>query len=128
MYLTGNRIGDIAPLGKLTKLSSLSLGGNQIKDISPLAAVTKIGVLELKDNQVADITPLAKQAELRILMLERDKISDLAPLVKALEADAKGEKRFAPYLELYIQGNPLSDAAKSTQLPAIKGIIRKLES
>ncbi len=128
LYLTGNKIGDITPLGKLTTLSSLSLGGNQIKDISPLAGVTKIDVLELKDNQITDITPLAKQTQMHLLMIERNKISDLSPLLKALEADAKGDKRFAPYLELYMQGNPLSDAAKSTQLPAIKGIIRKLES
>src|SRR5262245_10270879 len=128
LYLSGNKVNDIKPIGKLTRLWYLSLGGNQIKDIGPLAGVTKIGVLELKDNQVTDITPLAKQTELHILMLERNKITDLAPLLNSLKADAEKEKRFAPYLEIYIQGNPLSDAAKSKQLPAIKGIVRKIES
>src|SRR5262249_23036257 len=84
--------------------------------------------LELSNNQIADISPLAKQTRLHIVLLERNKIADLAPLLKTLEADAKGEKRFAPYLEIYLQGNPLSDVAKAKQVPAIKAIVRKVES
>ena len=36
--------------------------------------------------------------------------------------DAGGEKRFAPYLRLYLKGNPLSDKAKSQELPALQGL------
>jgi len=127
LYLTGNKISDITPLGNLTKLSSLSLGRNQIKDIAPLVKVNRLMTLELKENDIADVTPLAKQTELSLLMLERNKIADLTPLLNAAKADADGAKRFAPYLRLYLAGNPLSDAAKTKQLPALKAIGVRLE-
>ena len=60
--------------------------------------------------------------ELKLLMMSRCKVTDLTPLVKACEADAAGPKRFAPYLRLYLGGNPLSDAAKKDQLAALKKI------
>jgi hypothetical protein len=66
--------------------------------------------------------------DLRLLMLERNKIADLAPLVALCKADAEGEKRFAPYLELYLAGNPLSDAAKNAQLKALKDIGVRVKS
>ncbi len=50
------------------------------------------------------------------------KVTDLTPLVKSCEADAAGPKRFAPYLRLYLGGNPLSDAAKKDQIAALKKI------
>jgi internalin A len=121
LYLTGNQVRDIAPLSNLSKLASLSLGHNQIKDISALAKVTKITTLELKENQISDVTPLAKQTELSLLMLERNQITDLAPLMAAAKADGDGPKRFAPYLRLYVSGNPLSDAARTSQLATLRG-------
>jgi uncharacterized protein (TIGR03067 family) len=121
LYLTGNQVRDIAPLGQLSKLASLSLGNNQIQDISPLAKVTAITTLELKDNQIRDLTPLAKESELSLLLLQNNKITDLTPLVNAVKADYEGSKRFAPYLRLYIAGNPLSDAAQTSQLATLRG-------
>ena len=54
------------------------------------------------------------------MMIERNRIKDLKPLVEAAKADAAGPKQFAPYLRIYLAGNPLSDAAKSAQLDALK--------
>jgi uncharacterized protein (TIGR03067 family) len=127
LYLSGNKISDLAPLAKLSKLASLSLGHNQIRTIDALAQVTKLTTLDLKDNQIEDLTPLTKQTEISLLMLERNKISDLAPLVALAKADAEGQKRFAPYLRLYLAGNPLSEEAKSSQLGALKGFGVRLE-
>ena len=120
-YLSGNKVSDIGPLAALTKLSSLSLNHNQIKDVSALAKVTRLSTLDLEDNQIESVAPLAKQTELSILMLRNNKIADLAPLAAACKADAEGQKRFAPYLRLYIEGNPLSEAAKSKQIPELQG-------
>jgi hypothetical protein len=64
---------------------------------------------------------LTKQTEVTLLMLERNKITDLAPLLTWAKADAEGPKRFAPYVRLYLRGNPLSDTAKTEQLKALKG-------
>jgi Leucine-rich repeat (LRR) protein len=120
LYLSGNKITDIAPVGGLSKLSSLYLAGNQIKDIGALAKVTRVMTLDLKENQIVDLSPLTKHTDVRLLMLERNKIADLTPLVALAEADIKGDKRVAPYLRLFLSGNPLSDAAKTTQLEALK--------
>lgn len=121
LYLTNNKISDLAPLGGLVKLSSLSLGHNQIKDLSPLTKVTRLLTLDLNDNQIENLTPVTKQTELSMLLVERNKITDLAPLLPWAKADAEGAKRFAPYLRIYLKGNPLSDAAKTTQTATLKG-------
>jgi uncharacterized protein (TIGR03067 family) len=128
LYLSHNQIADISPLSGLTKLSSLSIDHNQIRDLSPLVKVNRIMTLVLNDNQIEDVTPLAKQTEVSMLILERNKIKDLTPLVASCKADADGQKRFAPYLRLYLAGNPLSDAAKTQQLPALKGFGVRIES
>ncbi|MFN0055869.1 MAG: leucine-rich repeat domain-containing protein [Planctomycetales bacterium] len=120
LYLAGNKIADPAPLATLTKLSSLDLARNQIADIKALTNVGGLRILKLSDNQIVDLAPLGKELPASMLFLERNKITDLAPLVAAAKADAEGEKRFAPYLFLYISGNPLADAAKTQQLEALK--------
>lgn len=122
LYLSNNQISDISALGNLTKLASLSLAHNRVRDVTPLAKVTKLTTLDLNDNQVEDVAPLARQTEISLLMLERNTIKDLGPLVTACKADADKDKRFAPYLRLYLKGNPLSDAAKMNQLTALKTI------
>ena len=86
-----------------------------------MAKITKISTLELKENQISDIAPLAKQTELSLLMLERNQITDLTPLVTTAKMDGEGPKRFAPYLRLYVTGNPLSDAARTSQLATLRG-------
>lgn len=118
--LSGNKIADLAPLAGLKKLSSLYLAQNQIADIKPLEGLTGLDLLKLTDNQVADLAPLSKLNQIRLLLLERNKVADLAPLVASAKADSEGEKRFAPFLDLYLAGNPLSDAAKNDQLAALK--------
>ena len=110
------------------KVFTLSVGKNQIKEIKVLEKVTKIWTLDLNDNQIEDISPLAKQTELNLLMIERNRIKDLKPLVDAAQADAAGAKQFAPYLRVYLKGNPLSDAAKSAQLAALKAAQVRIES
>jgi hypothetical protein len=47
--------------------------------------------------------------------------------VNMAKADAEGPKRFAPYLRLYLAGNPLSDAAKNAQVTALKGFGVRVE-
>src|SRR5262245_46770503 len=127
LYLTGNKVSDISPLAGLTKLAMLNLGKNQIKDISALEKVNRIETLELTENEVENLAPLGKQTQLRLLMLEKNKIKDLTPLVEACKADAEGQKRWAPYLELYLKDNPLSDESKK-QLETLKGFGVRIKS
>jgi len=48
-----------------------------------------------------------------------NKIEDLTPLVNMAEKDFKGPKRFAPFINIYLKGNPLNDASKA-QLSKLK--------
>jgi len=63
-----------------------------------------------------------------MLIIERNKIADLGALVSAAKADAEGRKTFAPFLRLYLAGNPLSDAAKNEQLTALKNSGVRIEN
>ena len=127
LYLGGNQVKDVGPLAPLVKLASLSLGKNQIKDVSVLAKLEKLSTLDLRENQIEDVAPLAKQTEIKLLLIERNQIKDLAPLVEAAKADAAGPKLFAPYLRLYLDGNPLSESSRSAQLEALKAAGVRIE-
>jgi hypothetical protein len=120
LYIAGNKIADPSPLSALTRLSSLDLARNQIVDIKGLTNVAGLSLLKLSDNQISDLGPLGKPISVRMLLLERNKITDLAPLVAAARADADGEKRFAPFLRLYLADNPLSEGARTQQIDALK--------
>ncbi|MCS7046741.1 MAG: leucine-rich repeat domain-containing protein, partial [Gemmataceae bacterium] len=102
------------------KLWSLYAPKNQIKDLSPLAKLTRLSTLELTDNQIESLAPLEGLTELHLVLLERNKITDLKPLVAAAEKDAAGPRRFAPFLQLFLEGNPLSPEAKTVQLAALR--------
>jgi hypothetical protein len=128
LYLAENQIGELAPLAGLARLSSLDLAKNKIVDIGPLANIPRLSVLKLSDNQIETIGPAAQHPPQSMLLLERNKIADLAPLVEAAKRDAAGPKTFAPFLRLYLEGNPLSDAAKNDQLPALKSAGVRIEN
>lgn len=127
LRLAGNKITDPAPLSPLEKLSSLDLAKNQITDISGLKNADRLSLLKLSDNQISDLSPLSKPLSVNLLMLERNKITDLSPLVAAVKADAEGEKRFAPFLRLYLADNPLSEPAKTQQIEALKAAGVKID-
>jgi Leucine-rich repeat (LRR) protein len=120
LYLAENKIVELAPLAGLAGLSSLDLAKNQVTDIKPLGGIARFSVLKLSDNAIEDITPATQHPPQSMLLVERNKIADLTPLVAAAKADAEGKKNFAPFLRLYLAGNPLSDAAKNDQTAALK--------
>jgi internalin A len=113
LYLSRNQVSNLAPLSELPKLTSLYLEKNKVADLGPLKTVKWLSSLDLKDNQVKDVSPLASLTELRWTFLDRNQVSDITPLVEMAAKDAGGEKRFAPYWNLYLGGNPLSDASKA---------------
>lgn len=126
LYLSGNEIAKLEPLAKLTKLWSLYVGDNQIQDLKPIAELTLLTSLDARGNKIADLAPLAKLTELRFLLLSGNPIKDLGPVVEMVAADAKGAKRFAPYLEIYLIDAPLSQEAREKQVPALRQAVRKV--
>jgi uncharacterized protein (TIGR03067 family) len=128
LYMGNNQIADLGPVAKLTKLWTLSLPKNHITSIAPITSLTRLSTVDLSDNAITDLAPLSKFKEINLLMLERNKISDLTPLINLLKADAQGDKRIGPFLELYLSGNPLSDTAKGSQTQALKSFGVRIKS
>ncbi len=74
---------DIAPLGRLSKLTSLELHGlENVADLGPLAALTKLRRLRLSScHAFHDLAPLAALENLTSLaLLNCDQVVDLAPI------------------------------------------------
>ena len=120
MYLSRNQIESVAPLAELPKVYAIYLEKNKLTDIAPLKSLRWLERLDLKDNQLKDISALKEMTELRYTFLERNQISDFATLVEMAKKDASGEKRFAPYWNLYLAGNPLTDASKAQIAELVK--------
>jgi Leucine-rich repeat (LRR) protein len=107
LYLSQNQISDISPVLNMRKLASLYLDGNKIKSIQGLGTLGGLSSLSLKNNSIRDISPLVGLNGLYYLFLEGNRIGDLTPLVEMARKDTEGERRFAPYLNLYLKGNPV---------------------
>jgi len=120
LYAAENKVQDVGPLAKIERLASLDLSSNEIEDIAPIGKLINLSLLNLNENKISDLKSLAAPVPARLLLLERNQITDLAPLVEMATADAAGPKRFAPYMNLYVAENPLSEVAKSEQIEALK--------
>ena len=48
-------------------------------------------------------------------MMSQNKVADLNPLVQMCKQDAEGDRRFAPYLRVYLGSNPIDEKAKAEQ-------------
>jgi len=121
LSLAENKVKNLTALEGLKKLSSLYLQNNQVADITPLAKVTWLSSLDLRNNTVSNLSPLSKLTELRYTFLQGNPVKDVTPLVTMAQADAKGDKRFAPYWNLYLSGKGLDAKAKG-QLEELKKI------
>jgi internalin A len=123
LQLSKNAIADVTPLKDMSNLRSLYLADNKIKSLEPLAGLKKIWTLNVAGNPIENPMPIAQMKGLdtinlkgcgikslefirtlypNFLMLNENAIADFGPLADSCEADAKGERRFAPYLRLYI--------------------------
>jgi internalin A len=112
LYLSNNQVTDISPITNFPRLSSLYLDKNKLSAIKGVENFKWLSSLSLNDNQLTDVTPIASLNGLYYLFLERNKIKDLTPLFNAAKKDSEGEKRFSPYINIFVAGNPLSSTAK----------------
>jgi internalin A len=127
LYLSRNQVVSLEPVAGLPKLTSLYLEKNKVADVAPLKSCKWLQSIDLKGNQVKDVSPLAALTEQRWTLLDGNQITDIAALVEAAKKDAGGDKRFAPYWNLHLTGNPLSDAAKG-QVAELKTIGVRLKA
>ena len=141
LQLSGNAIVDLAPLAKMSNLRSLYIADNKIKSLEPIAGLKKMWSLDVAGNPIEDTTPISQLKGLEsinlkgcgvkslafvrsltpnFMMLDGNQIVDFGPLVEACELDAKTERRFAPFLRLYIDAALLKDESHATTIERLK--------
>lgn len=141
LQLSKNAIADLAPLRQMSNLRSLYIADNKIKSLEPISGLKKMWTLEVSGNPIEDPAPIAQLKGLEsvslmgcgiksvefvrtltpnFMRLNGNTIADLSPLVEACEADAKSERRFAPFLRLYLDDAMLKDASQSTAIERLK--------
>ena len=83
-------------------------------------ALIDVQSLDLRNNAIKDPSFVAGYTELQYLLLDDNKITDLSVLVTMGQKDLDGQKRFAPFWNIHLSGNPLGAKAKQEQLAALK--------
>jgi internalin A len=112
LYLSDNQIKDATPVFSCTKLWSLYLDGNKLTGIQGVGALHGLTTLSLRKNALTDLSPLEPLEQLNMIFLENNQLADVAPLHRMLKKDFEGRKRFAPFVRIWLNGNPLSDESK----------------
>jgi internalin A len=131
---SGNQITDVGPLTGMTRMNSLMLGDNQITDLHPLQGMTFLNILYLNGNPLSDISPLASLTRLNHLFLAGAGITDISGLseliyLATLDLGYNAITDLGPLVsntgigtgdEIWVAGNPLSEAARTVQIPALR--------
>ncbi len=109
---SGNTIGALGALQRMELLNFLWLDRNRITDITPVAGCWRLNHLFVSDNQISDLGPLVSMQYLADLDLAGNVVGDLAPLV--------ANTHFGTGDRIWLARNPLSEAAISEQIPALR--------
>ena len=141
LQLSKNAIADLAPLREMKNLRSLYIADNKIKSVEPVSGLKKMWTLDIAGNPIEDTAPIGQLKGLdsinlkgcgvksiefirtlnpNFLMLNGNSITDFGPLADACEADAKSERRFAPFLRLYLDDATLKEASQATAIERLK--------
>src|SRR2546430_10527948 len=86
---------------------------NHLTSIAGVGGLGSLTTLSLNHNAISDVASLDGLTNLFYLFLENNKIRDLTPLVKMAKKDFENEKRFAPFLNLYVKGNSTKGSQKA---------------
>lgn len=144
LHIANNAIEDIGPLRAMTKLQSLYASGNKVKKLEPVFGLKKLWTLDVALSPVEDLNGIAElrglqtinlkgcgvktldftkpMRELRLLILQENPEVDLTALIEACEADAKENRRFAPFLRLYVDDGLVQNATKAAEFEKLKAV------
>ena len=141
LQVSKNGILDLGPLRGMANLRSLYAAENKIKSIEPISGLRKMWTLHISGNPIEDLASLSQLAGLEsislrgcgikslefaralkpsLLVLTDNPIGDFGPLVETVEADAKADGRFAPYLRLYLDESLLKDPAHGASVERLR--------
>lgn len=121
LLVSHNDLSDVSPAFGLPKLHSLHIDGNGVKKLDGIGALKRLDLFGAGSNRISDLTPLEGLTDLRMVLLEDNRLSDLQPLVDMAGKDAQGDRRFAPFLQLYLKGNDLNSNRAQEQLEKLRG-------
>lgn len=127
LLVSHNSITDVSPAFHLPKLHSLHLDGNRVTKLKGIAGLRRLDLLSASGNRISDLKPLVGLTDLRLLILEENRLRDLQPLVEMAEKDVAGERRFAPFLRLYVKGNRLDGKKARGQIEQLRGFGVKVD-
>jgi Leucine-rich repeat (LRR) protein len=132
LFLPGQSIKNITPLGKLKKLTFLALDGNQITDLTPLSGLSNLENLVVDDNKIKSLAPLKNSNKLTDLLASNNQIADLSPIknLKLKWILMNGNKvqdltplKNHPTLEyLYLDDNLIKDIEVLETLPNLREV------
>lgn len=113
IFMSDNSVSDLGPIANLTKLRQIQFFNNSISNIGPVAGLVNLEGIILSSNSISDISSLSGLTNLHMLLLSDNDISDLSPLV-ANSGLAAGDT-------VNLVGNPLSQQAINSDIPALEG-------
>jgi len=122
LYASGNKFKSLKPIAPLKKLWTLDVGGSPIEDLGVIGELRGLQTVNLKGCGVKSLDFAKSLRELRLLILTENGELDLVPLADACEADAQSERRFAPYLRLYVDEALLKEESKSAVLGRLRAV------
>lgn len=134
LKLRDNELTTIDSLGKLTSLKYLLLDGNDISDLLPLVTLTSLQDLRIERAEVSNLAPLSGLTHLQTLLLGQNQISNVMHLstlnqIKTLFLNVNQIAEISALLDndgldsgdvIQIMANPLSDHAKTVDIPALE--------
>jgi len=113
VYVGHNKVASIAPLTGLPRLVTLYAEGNGIRSLDGLQNLRSLSGISLSGNRISDVSPLAGLRSPTFIFLERNRVKDLSGWSEWVSKDLAGPRSFAPYLQLYLKGNPLGTKSKA---------------
>lgn len=132
LFLPGQKIKNITPLGKLKKLTFVAVDGNQITDLSPLSGLSSLQKLVADDNKITSLVPLKNLHKLTDLLASNNQVADLSPLQNSnlewLILSGNHIKDLTPLqnhptLEhLYLEDNLIQDIEVLETMPQLKEV------
>lgn len=111
VYVSHNKVHTLAPLTPLPRLVTLYADGNQLLDLQGIEKLRNLSTLAIGNNHVADLSPISGLRAPTFLRFSTNRISDLKPFHQAAMADLDGGRNWAPYVRVYLEGNPLSESS-----------------
>lgn len=122
LYAAGNKIKKLEPLFGLKKLWALDVSGSPVEDLNGIAELRGLQTINLKGCNVKGIDFTKSMREVSLLILQENPDVDLSALADACEADSKENRRFAPFLRLYVDESLVQNASKASWFERLKAV------